>query len=186
MAVSCNFGMAPPPVLQDTTLLEEEIVNVEVKFTRISASTRRKRKNWKKRAKNALIRACIISAIKIVSVGSEKRPEVRTGNEGKSDIACCYDPYPYYRDILGRASLVCKDVYHVDLRTGVNADRRESMDHWFIAGYRFAYWYSYPDSAWYAYSVERQLRKTGAEVAVPFYDELNDSPIDPSPYGIAG
>ncbi|MCB0561254.1 MAG: S9 family peptidase [Lewinellaceae bacterium] len=183
------FGMAPPPVLQDTTLLEEEIVNVEVWAYQDGRLYTQEEEELEEEQKRAYTCVYHIGDKKIVSVGSEKRPEVRTGNEGKSDIALAYDPYPYYREASWEGFPVCKDVYLVDLRTGKPTLIAEKVcgDPALSPEARFAYWYSYPDSAWYAYSVEkRQLRKLAPEVAVPFYDELNDSPTDPSPYGIAG
>ncbi|MCB9265817.1 MAG: S9 family peptidase [Lewinellaceae bacterium] len=183
------FGIAPPPILQDTTLLEEEIVNVEVwsyQDARLYTHEEEELEEEKKRAYTCVFRP---GNGKVTALGSEELPEVRTGNEGNAHIALAYNPRPYYRELSWEGFPGCKDVYLIDLTTGKKTLIAQKVcgDPALSPEAKYVYWYSRPDSAWFAYSVEKaKLKKLAPEVAVPFYDELNDRPMHPSPYGIAG
>ncbi|MCO6476432.1 MAG: S9 family peptidase [Phaeodactylibacter sp.] len=183
------FGIAPPPVLQDTTLLEEEIVNVEVwahTDARLYTHEEDELETEKKRSYTCVYE---VSTGKITPLGSRELPEVETGNEGNADIALAYNPWPYYREVSWEGYPVCKDIYLVELGAGKATLVAEKVcgNPALSPEARYVYWYSEPDSAWYAYSVAtRQLRELAPEVDAPFYDELNDRPMHPSSYGIAG
>ena len=52
---------------------------------------------------------------------------------------------------------------------------------------KFIYWYNNIDSAWYAYQIETEkIQQITDNKTVPFYDEINDRPMYPWSYGIAG
>ncbi|MCB0593710.1 MAG: S9 family peptidase [Lewinellaceae bacterium] len=183
------FGIAPPPVLQDTTLLEEEIVNVEVWTYQDARLYTQEEEELEEEQKRSY--ACVFHRDddKIVVLGNKELPEVQTGDEGNANIALAYNPFPYYQEVSWEGFPACKDVYLVDLHAGKRSlvARKVCGDPALSPEARYVYWYSHPDSAWYAYSVEkRQARRLAPEVKVAFYDELNDRPMHPSPYGIAG
>ena len=183
------FGIMPPPILQDTTLLEEEIVNVEVwayQDARLYTHEEAKLEEEQKRAYT-----CVYHPAngKIAVLGNERLPEVQTGNEGNAGIALAYNPNPYYQEVSWEGFPVCKDAYIVDLDSGKRTLIAEKVcgDPALSPEAKYVYWYSYPDSAWYAYSVAgEKLSRLAPDVPVPFYDELNDRPMHPEPYGIAG
>ena len=183
------FGMAPPPVLQDTTLLEEEIVNIEVwAYTDPRLYTQEETELEKEQKRSF---TCVYHSAtgKVTALGSEELPEVQAGHEGNAKIALAYNPKPYYREMSWEEGPVCKDVYVVDLVTGKATliAKKVCGNPSLSPEARFVYWYSHPDSAWFAYAIEKgQLAKLAPEVSTPFYDELNDRPMHPSPYGIAG
>ena len=80
-AANCISGL-PPPVLQDTTLLEEEIVNIEaVLHGSPIVYPGRNRKGTK-----ALLYLCIpFGYRKGYALGSKELPEVQVGHEGNQD-----------------------------------------------------------------------------------------------------
>ena len=183
------FGIAPPPVLQDTTLLEEEIVNVEVWTYQDARLYTQEEEELEEEQKRAFTCVYHLDDKRIVALGSEEFPEIQTGNEGKADIALAYNPNPYFREASWEGFPVCKDLYLINLRTGKPKLIAEKIcgDPALSPEARFVYWYSHPDSAWYAYSVEKgQTRQLAQKVKASFFDELNDRPMHPSPYGIAG
>ncbi|MCB0552418.1 MAG: S9 family peptidase [Phaeodactylibacter sp.] len=183
------FGMAPPPILQDTSLLEEEIVNVEVwayTDSRLYTQEEERLEAEKKRAYTCVYH---IGQQRAVPLGSPEVPAILPGHEGDADIALGYDETPYLPLISWEGYPICKDVYLVDLDTG-----KKSLIAQKVCGSpeispdaRYVYWYSAPDSAWFAWTIaSQQLQQLAPGMETPFYDELNDEPRYPSPYGIAG
>ncbi len=183
------FGIAPPPILQDTSILDEEIVNVEVwtyKDKRLYPQQnvrleRDKKKNY----------ACVYhtSINKIVQLGDVNCPEVEIGDEGNADYVLAYNETPYLRQYSWEGWPSRKDVYLINTQTGkkklVEKELRASPR--LSPHAKYAYWYSVADSAWFAHSVEEGLtRQLTNNQDIPYYDELNDEPDYPSSYGIAG
>lgn len=183
------FGTTPPPLLQDTTLLDEEIVNVEVwSYTdnRLYTHEEAELEKEKKRAYQAV---CHLDQRKLVQLGSPDRPEVRLGDEGNADFALALNDVLYQKQLSWNGFPPCQDVYLLDVRSGT-----ERLVQAGVCGRpklspkgEYVYWYSAPDSAWYAYSVaDGQTRQLAAQVEVPFYSEINDRPAHPRAYGTPG
>ncbi len=183
------FGVAPPPVLQDTSLLEEEIVNVEVWTYQDKRLYTQQEAELEEEEKRAYTYVYHQQDGKVVGLGGPGLPEVRLGNEGKADYALAWDETPYLRQSSWEGFPVRKDIYIVNVRTGKRtriAKGAAGSPQLSPMG-KYAYWYNYPDSSWYAYSVvDKTLLPLAKGVEVPFYDELNDRPMHPSPYGSPG
>jgi dipeptidyl aminopeptidase/acylaminoacyl peptidase len=183
------FGIAPPPILRDTSLLEEEIVNVEVwtyKDPRLYTHEEARLEEERKKAYTCVYHQ---SNGKIVQLGDKALPEIRLGNEGNAAVALGLDEAPYLQQISWEGYASRKDVYLVDVLTGRKERVAENVrgNPGLSPMGKYVYWYSQPDSAWFAYDIkERKLRKLAPSVKTPFYDELNDRPMQPYPYGIAG
>lgn len=186
---SLQFGIAPPPVLEDTSLLPEEKVQVEVwsyqdevLYTRQEVQAARE----KKRSYN-----CIWSQAqnKILVLETPELPESARSDEGNGRYAMAYTESPYQKSVSWDGGPSARDVYLIDLQDGSKtlvAQELQASPQFSPAG-KFLYWYSYPDTAWYAFSVDRKekIQLTNNE-KVAFYDELDDHPMLPYPYGIAG
>ncbi len=188
------FGIAPQPVLQDTSLLDEEIVKVEVwayddpvlHTMQNVQLDREKRRSYE----------CVlhINDGKIVQIASEAIPEVQFGNEGNARYALGSNDKPY-----GVARTWewwdKKDVYLIDLQTGQEkliAKGAEGLGGFggnsgFSPNAKYIYWFSDLDTAWVTYNVETGAMKTLTNnKTVKFYNELDDHPDNPPAYGIAG
>jgi len=183
------FGIAPNPLLPDTTLLEEEIVNVEVWSYNDERLYTQEEARMEREVKRTYTTVWHINQNKIVRLADESLPEVKLGNEGNADVALAYTETPYLQEVSWAGGPVCKDVYLVDLKTGTRKMITEQLCGYpdFSPEAEFVYWYSYPDTAWYTYSVaDGKMRQVTDNKEVAFYDEMNDRPQDPSSYGLAG
>ncbi len=182
------FGMAPTPPLPDTTLLSEEIVNVEVwswTGNRLYTELEKRVDADKKRSYPAVYH---IRSDKFVPLGSPELPEWRFQEERNARLALAFteEPYAHYVQWEGAAH---KDVYAVDVESGdkrlIVKDLRckPSLS---PAG-RYLLWWSEPDSAWFAWNSQTSMitRLTDNRVA-PFFNEENDVPDYPDEYGLAG
>lgn len=182
------FGIAPPPILADTTLLEEEIVNMEVWSTsdeRIYPMQKVQLEQDRKRAYTCVMH---VADGKLVQLGNEDLPEIRLSNEGNGNQVLGISNKPYRIKMTWDTEPV-NDVYLVDAQSG----KREKIAN-AISGTpnlspmgKYVYWYSLGDSAWMAWNIAKQSLVTlSKNDKVPFYDELNDSPANPGSYGFAG
>lgn len=183
------FGMTPPPILEDTLLLDEEKVNVEVWSYQDSRLHTQQKVNLSKDKKRAYQVIYHPKNQQFIPLHDEDLPELNRGQEGNADIALAYRTEPYLKETSWEGWPAYKDLYTVDVNNGQkkliakkirgNVNLSPNAD--------YVYWYSYPDTAWFAYSVEdtkiRQL--TNKNISI-FYDEMNDRPMLPYSYSIAG
>lgn len=182
------FGIAPHPILQDTTLLDEEIVNVEVwRYDEPRLHTQQKVQLDQEKRRNYL---CVLHTAehRVAQLGDLLAPEIRTGNENNAPVAIGFNEQPYLMETSWTGGPACRDVYIVDVSDGSRtliykqlcSVPQLSPDAQYIS------WYLRSDSAWYAFSTaDKQIRKIADKNTAPFYDEESDTPALPGPYGIA-
>lgn len=182
------FGVAPLPVLNDTTLLPEEIVQVEVwawTENRLYTEQKNRLDAEKKRAYPVVWH---IKKDKLVALGSKDIPELRFQEQRDADLALGYNEEIYAKYITWEGS-PHRDLYAVDVKTGESRkivgdlrlnNQRVSPE----AGYII--WWSDPDTAWYAWSARRQqtVQLTRSSIG-KFYNEETDVPDFPPAYGVA-
>lgn len=183
------FGTSPPPILQDTTLLEEEIVNVEVwtsQDKRLYTHEEELLEATKKKSYRAVFHT---DTRRLVQLADEQMPELVLGNEGNARYALGRDETPYLQLISWEGFPQRHDLFLVDVETGKreriveNLPGRSDLS---PMGH-FAYWYNVADTAWMVYDIEsRNLSEMATDIPVPLYDELDDHPMPPYPHGIAG
>ncbi len=183
------FGIAPPPVLQDTMLLPEEIVQVEVwtyNDSRLYTQQESQLERDKKKSYDAVFHT---GSGKLVQLATEQLPDVNTGDEGNAPFALGYNQEPYLKETSWEGGPTRKDVYLLDVQTGKAKEIGKAVagQPAFSPGGKVVIWYSAPDSAWMAYPVtEGKQRRLTDNKKVAFYEEDNDVPALPGPYGIAG
>ncbi|MCB0459888.1 MAG: S9 family peptidase [Flavobacteriaceae bacterium] len=180
------FGLAKPPIVKDTTLIDEEIVNVEVwtyDEPELYTVQELQLKNDEKKSFQTVIH---LNNNKLVQIATKEYPDASLGKEGDSDYALVNTSLPYdlERQWTGNTA---RDLAIVNVNTGetnniltkVSGYTRLSPDS------NYAYGYSLTDSTWFAYNIptSKYMALTKGKV---FYNELNDSPDYPNAYGSAG
>jgi len=181
------FGSSPIPVVQDTTLLTEEIVQVEIWGGDDDYIYPQQNKQLETEKKRSYLAAIDLANKQVMQLADKEVPAVSIGDEGNSPIVLGESDVPY-RKIITWDPSAYRDVYLFDLdkkqRTtvakGIKGNPRLSPK----AAY--AYWFSAPDTAWYVYSVATANSVKLTAGAEKFVDEENDEPDYPSPYGNAG
>ncbi len=182
------FGIAPPPVLQDTTLLDDEIVSVEVwSWTdgRLHTNQKTMVEREKRRSYDVVWH---IDQNRFVQLASKEIPDLMFGNENNASVALGINDQPYLQ-LISWEGASYRDVYLVDVNTGLKKEIAKKQ-----RGFgrlspmaNYAFWYNELDSCWQAYSVASGTINTLTDNKKnPFYDELNDVPDYPNSYGIAG
>lgn len=182
------FGIAPPPVLNDTSLLKEEIVEVEVwawNDKRLYTQEEIRLENEKKRAYSVVYHPRLN---KFVSLGSPELPELRFQEQRNANLALGISEESYTQYITSEGA-AHKDLYAVNLESGekklivkdLRCNPRLSP-----AG-KFICWWSDPDTAWFAWSAATaSIKRLTDNKTVPFYNEEMDVPDYPSEHGLAG
>lgn len=180
------FGIAPPPVLNDTTLLPEEIVNVEVwtwADKRLYTQQESRLDSDKKRSYTMVWHK---ESKRFISVASPEVPELRFQEQRDADLALGFteEPYTHYITSEGTAH---KDLYAVDLKTGdkklivkdLRCNPRLSPSAKYIA------WWSDPDTAWFAWNARGgAIAQLTDNRTVKFFNEETDVPDYPNEHGL--
>ncbi|MEY8020430.1 prolyl oligopeptidase family serine peptidase [Muriicola sp. SD30] len=181
------FGLAVPPIIKDTSLLEEEIVNVEVwtyDEPRLYTVQELQMKNDTTSAFLSVIH--LNQNNKLTQLANATYPEADLTRHGNAAYALLRNPEPYALESQWTGQRA-RDYAVVNLSSGTAVKaltkipgRVElSPQGKYIFGYHNA------DSLWFAYSIAKRkyLALTPDKV---FYNELHDSPSHPWAYGTAG
>ncbi len=181
------FGLATPPVLQDTSLIDEEIVNVEVwTYDEPRLYTVQELQVNADKRKSFMATIHLDQDNKMVQLGSIDLPNVTLGNEGNSKLALANTSASYDLQSQWEGGRY-RDYSIVDTETGeVKAAFKKVRGNVSLSPEgKYAFGYSSADSTWFTYNINTGKHQdlTKGEV---FYNELNDSPNFPSAYGSAG
>ncbi|WP_297797924.1 prolyl oligopeptidase family serine peptidase [uncultured Eudoraea sp.] len=181
------FGLTKPPIIKDTLITEDEIVNVEVwtyDEPRLYTVQELQLKTDTIQSFQAVLN--IKDDFSIVQLGSTDYPEVELGNEGNSAYSLLKrsEPYQLEQQWTGRRA---KDYAILNSATGKIKEilTKVTGPVNLSPGGKFVYGYNSMEETWFAYNIEKDsyLNLTKDK---EFYDELHDSPSPPDPYGAAG
>jgi len=182
------FGTSPKPMVQDTTLLPEEIVQVEVWHGDDEYIYPQQNKQLDTEKKRTYLASVDLKNDNLTQLGSSEVPSVELGNEGNAEVALGETNVPYRKMITWDASSY-NDFYLFNVKDG----SRKAVAKKIKGGAglsplaKYVYWFSATDTAWFVYSVA-----TGSTVKATnglkqkFADEEDDHPDYPGTYGSAG
>ena len=181
------FGLRTPPIVKDTTLIPEEIVNVEVwtyDEPRLYTVQELQVKNDKKKAFLSLYD---FNQNKMISVANTEYDMARYGNEGNSDYAIVGNRTPYMLESQWTAQRPM-DIQRVDLKTGerTNLGTKIYGGNGVSPKGNYLFGYSRKDSTWFTYNLKTLKYTALTKGKNKFYNELHDYPDDPRGYGSAG
>jgi dipeptidyl aminopeptidase/acylaminoacyl peptidase len=181
------FGLATPPIVKDTTLLKEEIVNVEVwtyDEPRLYTVQELQVNNDKK--KSYLTAIHLNKNNRLVQLGTEAYPSSQLGDEGNAAVTLVNNPVPYQLESQWTAQRN-SDYTLINVNTGgrTNILTEASSGMRLSPKAKYVYGYQRSDTTWIAYGINSG-KKVDLTKGRIFYNELNDSPNYPASYGIAG
>ena len=115
--------------------------------------------------------------------------DISTLGKGNSELAFGYNELPYLRE-SGWTGDRKRDYYIIDVKSGIKREIADCKSYVRISPQgKYVVWYEPADSSYYARSTDiNQLEAVSLTKFLPvnFYDETNDRPMDPRPYGVAG
>lgn len=173
------------PVLQDTSLLKEEIVNVEVWNSNDQRLFTHQEDELKDDKKFGYLSYYDTNKDRSVQLGGKSYSRLVVSDQGDGKTALAMSDYNY-RKLITWEGYTLNDIYQVDLNTGQKTKIEEA-----VRGFvnlspngKYAYWYNNSDSAWFAYDFKANItRQLTTNKEVPFFNEIHDTPSDPWPYG---
>ena len=181
------FGLAIPRIIQDTLLLEEEIVNVEVwtyDEPRLYTVQEQQIDNDMKKSYQTVYH---LKDDRLIQIATKEFPNAIISNEGDADYALISNPEPYqlssqWTALYSKNDLAVININNGDKKLAIQANPSTAR---LSPNGEYAFGYNQVDSTWYTYNIKtsKYLELTKEKV---FYDELNDSPDYPRSYGIAG
>ncbi len=179
------FGLAKPPIEKDTSLLDEEIVNVEVwtyNEPRLYTVQELQLKNDSIRSFTTAIH---LNTKKVVMLADDTFKDSELGDKGNADIALVQDSSPYDLESQWTARRYY-DYKAINTQTGETLQEFKKVP-WMQLSPKanYGYGYSRVDSTWFSYNL-RSGKHTVLTKGDVFYSEENDYPNYPFPYGVAG
>jgi dipeptidyl aminopeptidase/acylaminoacyl peptidase len=182
------FGVALQPKQKDTTVLDENRPKVEVWKWDEKVQYTQQKYNKEADLKKTYTAVYNFSKRQTILLASTDKPDLIVANKGNAPVGLLTNSQPYdlERMWVGRSRY---DVYTVDMETGETQLIKESLlasVHLSPEG-KYAYWYNPEDSSWYTWSIadKKEYRLTTPD-SFPAWDEENDVPDYPRPYGTAG
>ena len=128
-------------------------------------------------------------ADRFYQLASTEYPESSRPDEGRGAHVLLYNDTPYSKQTMWEGGPAARDVVVVNLETGKRTPVIEGEPgyfDWSPEG-KFVTWYNPRDSVYRSYDLAAgQLHTLTNSTLGTFYDERNDQPNDPYPYGSAG
>jgi dipeptidyl aminopeptidase/acylaminoacyl peptidase len=181
------FGSAPIPVVQDTTLLTEEIVQVEIWGGEDDYIYPQQNKQLDTDRKRSYLGVIDLANKQVMQLADREVPSVEMGDEGNASIVLGESDIPY-RKMMTWDPSAFSDFYLFDLvkKTRTLVAKRVKGNGRLSPKASYVFWFSAPDTAWHTYSVATATRVRLSSGIEKFVDEENDEPDYSSPYGNAG
>lgn len=182
------FGTAPAPKQKDSTMLAENRPDVQIWKWDEGVQYTQQVYNKASNLKRTYTAVYNLNNRQLFQLATEELPILITADEGNASFALLASSKGYETEQMweGRTRY---DLYTVNLETGHREQFRKAgntLPRLSPKG-KYAYWYQEQDSSWYTRSMKdgREYRLTTPQTFAA-WDEDNDVPDYPSPYGLAG
>lgn len=182
------FSITPPPILQDTSLLKDEIVNVEVWHYDEDKLYTRQENSLKSDKKRDFL--CVYDLMKksFSIIETEEYERVYFDKDYNSKFAIGQHTSSYNKQRMWQGYGYF-DGYRIDVESGdkvkFTSQSRGRMLR--SPNGKYCMWYDASIQGHWAYDVEDNVvHQITSKTLGKFADELNDRPMDPSSYGYFG
>ena len=179
------FGVAPLKSLPDSTLLDEEKVDVQIWNYKDGKIQTRQDVDLKEAKKESYVAAYNLNSRRFIQVTDPSNKSIRLNDkqEGKYYLTADNRAYAKFATWKGHDY---RDIYKVNAETGAKtkiAERIEGNTRLTPDG-KYMYWYERADTSWYAMNLDSGTKSVMSHGR--FYDELNDRPMHPRSSGTIG
>ena len=184
------FGTAPTPKPEPKdTLLPGEKPLVDVWHWQDAQLQTQQKVLLEKEKKRTYLAVYHIDLKRFIQLANLNIKEISTVAKGNGQQALGFDTSPYQLAASWTGSNF-KDAFLVDLRSGIKRMVVQGKSYVQLSpGAKYVVWYEPADRSYYARSTDfnnLDIVSLTKVVPVSFYNEKNDTPADPPPYGIAG
>ena len=183
------FGTTPRRPELDSSDLASEMADVEVWTATDPLLYTEQNNNLAQDRKFTYLAVYRPGADKFLQLAGPDYPETSRPDDGKGDYVLLYTETPYSLETMWTGGPSARDAVVVDLRTGKRrpvAEAEPGYFRWSPEG-KYVSWYNPVDSLYRAFNAATgAVADLTSNALGTFYDERNDQPTDPSPYGVAG
>ncbi|HEY1025425.1 MAG TPA: prolyl oligopeptidase family serine peptidase [Sphingobacteriaceae bacterium] len=183
------FGTAPIPAAKDTNLVEFEVAKVDVWNYKDDYLQTMQLRNVDRELKRSYLAVVYPkNAGEVIQLADEQLSDLDLAEDGNGEFALGTTDFGNRIEMQWTGSTF-RDLYLVSTIDGSRKKITSKVRGTSSLSPKGNYvaWYDRTDKNWYAYNVktgkQQQLTKG---LDIKFYNELNDVPDDPSPYGVAG
>jgi len=184
------FGTAesPEPEPKDT-LLDEDKPKLDIWNWKDLELQPQQKLEADKENKRTYLAVYHVDLKRFIQLADLNVKQVFTIQKGNGNAGLGYDETPYLRasNWTGKSD---RDFYLVDFKSGIKRQMVTEKSYVRLSpDGKYIIWYEPADSSYYSKSTDINDLETHSltkVIPVNFYDEENDRPMDPSPYGIAG
>ena len=176
------FNIAPIPMMEDTTIVEEDKAVVEVwhyedPLLYTMQNVRSKRE--KERIYRVLYN---IETSRFIRLNDQGDSELRINAKNNAPYTLSYDERAYQKNISWKGYSY-KDIYLTDVSNGSKRKIVTATDGTpnLSPHGKYAIWYAREDTSWVTYNIQQNKQTTITKGA--FYNEEDDRPTFPSPSG---
>ena len=183
------FGISPQPILQDTLLLPEEIVQVEVWSHDDKKLYPHQKIDFESDKKRSYLSVYHTKENKIKVISDETVSNVSFESTKNANIIPTTSYAPYQKEMSWEGYPQARDLYMVDLTSGERTLIQKKLrgDQRLSPAGKYIVWFNHEDESWYAYSTSKKAKaKIGDGKVYQWANELNDRPMLPWSYGFAG
>lgn len=179
------FGLRQPPIIRDTTLTKDEIVNVEVWTYDEPRLYTVQELDLKMDTIRSYQTTINLENNILVQLSTIEYPNSELGDEGNASYALTNtsNPYELESQWTGNKDYDYQLVNTISGETKFEIKKSERLR--LSPNAQYAYGYSRKDTTWVAYSINSGARKDLTKGMV-FYNEFHDYPDHPYTYGLAG
>ncbi len=183
------FGVAPFLVEPDTTLIDEEIVNVEVWTSKDKQTYAQQKVNLKEDQSKTFDCVFNFQNSKFIQLNNEEKADLVFQKDRDNRFAMAYDETPGKRAMTWEGFPIRKDIFSVDLDNGRAQLIQENLatSPRLSPKGKFIYFFNRKEDSWYSYNLAKSsLLKLAGPKQSNFNNELHDQPIDQYSYGSGG
>jgi len=182
------FGTAVKPVKEaEDTLLDEEKYKLDIWSWNDDMLQPMQKKQLDQEKKRNFMAVYLIDKGLTVQLADSIIPSVRVFQKGNNDIALGTSDLRYRKSSSWEGG-ADEDIYIINIKTGVKSLVIEKSSRVTMSPTcKFLIYWDNSEKGWISMSTGGGVRKNlTSSLKVPLYDELNDVPDDPAPYGVAG
>ncbi|WP_116125811.1 prolyl oligopeptidase family serine peptidase [Lewinella sp. IMCC34183] len=183
------FGTTPRRPELDSNDIASELADVEVWTTEDPLLYTQQNNQLAQDRKFTYLAVYRTGVDKFQQLATPEYPETSRPAEGRGHYVLLYTDTPYSKETMWTGGPAARDAVVVDLENGRRtpvATAEPGFFQWSPEG-KYVSWYNPVDSLYRAFSVASgEVNDLTSNELGTFYDELNDRPMDPYPYGVAG
>ncbi len=182
------FGVAPIAPAKDTTLVEMDLVKLDIWHYKEDYLQTVQLSRLKRDSEQNYLSVYHLEDNKFEQLADEEISSVWPVNEGNGDYVLGVTDFGRRVESQWTGNTL-KDIYMISVADGSRKLIKKEVNGMISPAYispsgKYVLWYDFKEKNYFAYSEGEPIRNITSKIKVSLYDEEHDSPSEPSPYGV--